>query len=101
MIYVTGDIHGSHDISKLGSENESLFAAMTKSDYVIICGDFGLIWDNGYEDRKWRDWLDRQNYTTLFVDGNHENFDILNSYISCFTYLRIQETITLNIGIWQ
>lgn len=80
MILITGDIHGTHDIAKLGIDNEAFFSKMKKSDYLIICGDFGLVWDNGEEDRRWRDWLDQRNYTTLFVDGNHENFDLLNSY---------------------
>ena len=80
MILITGDIHGSHDISKLGDNNKVLFRNMTKSDYMIICGDFGLVWDNGEEDMRWRKWLNQRNYTTLFVDGNHENFDLLNSY---------------------
>ena len=26
------------------------------------------------------DWLEEKSYTTLFVDGNHENFDRLNAY---------------------
>lgn len=79
MILITGDIHGSHDISKLGDDNKVLFRNLTKSDYLIICGDFGLVWDNSEEDRRWREWLNQRNYTTLFVDGNHENFDLLNN----------------------
>ena len=53
---------------------------MTKNDYVIICGDFGLVWNNDKEDMWWRSWLNDRPFTTLFVDGNHENFDLLNAY---------------------
>ena len=80
MILVTGDIHGFRNLNKLKSNQYAHFYEMTKKDYVIICGDFGFVWDNGGEDIRGRDWLDQQNYTTLFVDGNHENFDLLNQY---------------------
>lgn len=28
----------------------------------------------------WRSWLNDRPFTTLFVDGNHEIFDLLNAY---------------------
>lgn len=46
---------------------------------MIICGDFGGLWDGGQKDQHWLDWLDEKSFTTLFVDGNHENFDLLNA----------------------
>jgi Putative NADH-flavin reductase len=49
---------------------------MTKDDYVIVCGDFG-IWDDVPEEWHRLDWLNEKPFTTLFVDGNHENFDRL------------------------
>ena len=44
-IFVTGDIHASYDIAKI---SESCFdtTGLTKDDYVIVCGDFGLVWNN-------------------------------------------------------
>ena len=52
---------------------------MTKGDYVIICGDFGLLWDKVQSRREkyWIDWISQKTFTTAFVDGNHENFDRL------------------------
>lgn len=79
MIYVTGDTHGSLDIHKLNTKN-FIQKNMTKEDYVVILGDFGLVWDNSKGDKYWLDWLNKKNFTTLFVDGNHENFDLLNEY---------------------
>lgn len=79
-IYVTGDIHGNIDISKLNTKNFPEQKNLTKNDHVIICGDFGLIWDNSEEELYWRKWLDNKNFTTLFCDGNHESFDLLNQY---------------------
>lgn len=80
MIYITGDIHGDIDIAKLTSKNFSDGKKLTSSDYVIICGDFGLRWDNSKGERHWLKWLDRKPWTTLWIDGNHENFDMLNKY---------------------
>ena len=75
---MTGDIHASYDIAKL---SESCFdtAGLTKDDYLIICGDFGLVWNNSTSEQYWLRWLDTRPFTTLFVDGNHEGFSLLNS----------------------
>jgi hypothetical protein len=55
---------------------------MTKDDYVIILGDFGMVWDYSGDSRYekyWLDWLDEKSFTTLFIDGNHENHDRLDA----------------------
>ena len=81
MIYITGDCHA--EFKKFTVENFPEQKEMTKNDYVIICGDFGGVWNKDEEspNEKWfMDWLEERTYTTLFVDGNHENFDRLNSY---------------------
>ncbi|HPE08123.1 MAG TPA: metallophosphoesterase [Saprospiraceae bacterium] len=80
MIYVTGDTHMSIDIHKLSVANFPEQKFLSKSDYVIICGDYGGIWNNSAEELYWRDWMNDKPFTTLFVDGNHENFDLLNQY---------------------
>ena len=82
MIYITGDTHGEIDISKLASKNFPRGNSLTKDDYVIICGDFGFIW-NSKEDnteRYWMKWFQNKPWTTLFIDGNHERFTRLNNY---------------------
>lgn len=81
MIYLTGDTHGGIDVKKL--LDPKVAEKIGKDDYLIICGDFGFIWNNGHESAKeknWLDWFDDQPWTTLFVDGNHENFERLNEY---------------------
>lgn len=80
MIYITGDTHAA--ISRFNSKNFPQGKELTKDDYVIILGDFGLVWDkeeSPYE-TNWLDWLDGKPWTTLFIDGNHENYDRLNTY---------------------
>lgn len=81
MIFVTGDCHSDFDrfCKSIFPEQEE----MTKEDYVIICGDFGGVWNKDKESERetwWMDWLEEKPFTTLFVDGNHENFDRLYSY---------------------
>ena len=80
MVFITGDTHIPHDINKLNEINFPEQLTLTKADYVIICGDFGGVWDNSPERIECLDWLEGRNFTTLFIDGNHENFDLLNAY---------------------
>ena len=79
MIYITGDTHIPVDIGKLSAKNFPEQKEMTKNDYVIICGDFGGVWDGSNEEKYWIKWLKNKNFTTLFIDGNHENFEKLNN----------------------
>ncbi len=52
----------------------------TSEDYLIICGDFGFIWNGGKKEEKTAGTIKSKPYTILFVDGTHENFDLLNAY---------------------
>ena len=79
MIFVTGDTHGDW-MHRLNMDSFPEQKEMTKDDYVIVCGDFG-IWDNSKRENYNLDWLDTRNFTTLFIDGNHSNFDILNNLL--------------------
>ncbi|MBQ9110524.1 MAG: metallophosphoesterase [Oscillospiraceae bacterium] len=80
MIYLTGDIHGHHSISKFSTDKFPIGKSLTREDYVIICGDFGLVWADTAEERYWLKWLEGKPWTTLWIDGNHENFDRLREY---------------------
>lgn len=74
-LFITGDTHIPYDIRKLSKKKWSDSRELTKDDFLIITGDFGLIWDiiETREEKYWKKWLDDRNFTTLFVDGNHEN----------------------------
>ena len=81
MIYITGDTHA--DFSRFEEDKFPIQSEMTKNDYIIICGDFGGVWNYIVEsiyEKHWLDWLNNKNFTTLFVDGNHENFERLYNY---------------------
>lgn len=75
-IYLTGDCHG--DYTRFSTSAFPEQKEMTRDDYVIIMGDFGY-WDNSPEQRYWRKWLEEKPFTILFVDGNHENYDMLSA----------------------
>lgn len=78
MIFVTGDTHGLQDFYKL-----HIFAGehphLTKNDYVIIAGDFGAVWDIKTMAMELKYYTELP-FTVLFVDGNHENYDLLETY---------------------
>ena len=81
MIYITGDTHSN--FSRFTEENFPIQSEMTKYDYIIICGDFGGVWTFEEESKREKealDWLNNKNFTTLFVDGNHENYTRLYNY---------------------
>jgi hypothetical protein len=81
MIYLCGDVHHKTDIDKLSEENWPEGQQLTKDDYLIILGDVAIIWFIKKCDREKEliDWYNQQPWTTLFIDGNHENFDRLLS----------------------
>lgn len=79
-VFICGDTHATISWAKLNSKNFPIGKELTKDDYVIVCGDFGAIWDGGKQDKYILDWYESKPWTTLFVDGNHENHDMLDSY---------------------
>lgn len=74
-IFITGDTHG--DFSRLMEGAFPALDRLTRQDTLLICGDFGGLWQGGSRERKRLDRLEARPFTTLFVDGNHENFDRL------------------------
>lgn len=53
---------------------------LEKEDYLIILGDVGVCWDGGAGDAFVQECLHNLPCTVLFIDGNHENFDLLEQY---------------------
>lgn len=75
MIYITGDTHGDYDDFLFRMKQTNI----GRGDIVIVCGDFGFIWNTPYE-RNVLGWLTSEPYTIAFVDGNHEDFDLLKTF---------------------
>lgn len=78
-IYVTGDIHG-YPIRLTDENLKARGLDLTNQDKLIICGDFGLPWYNDAQELQCIEWLSQRPFEILFVDGNHENFDLLNAF---------------------
>ena len=75
MVYITGDTHG--DPNRL-AKNDLKF--LQEGDTLIVCGDFGFIWDKSKAEQKNLRALAKRKYNICFIDGTHENFDLLNAY---------------------
>lgn len=76
MIYITGDVHAQY--GRFSNKHFPQQKELTKEDTVLICGDFGVQQEIP-EHKHWMDWLEQRNFTTAFIDGNHCDFDLLET----------------------
>lgn len=78
-IFITGDIHRIAECgaSRFSSRNWPRGRNLTRDDVVIVAGDFGFVWNGSNTDKYWLDWFESKSWTTCFVDGNHENHQML------------------------
>ncbi len=73
MIYVTGDMHGVYS-----RFDDPRLKKLKKDDILIVCGDFGFLWDGSKDEMNILKKLSKKKYTICFIDGTHENFDMLS-----------------------
>lgn len=83
MLYFTGDLHGEY--SRYLCLERYTGEKLTGDDFLFVCGDYGFLFypvgSNEYtEQQRQLNEIEKLPYTTLFCDGNHENFDLLESY---------------------
>lgn len=71
MVYITGDMHGEQRVNEI----IDFLNSHPETTNLIILGDFGGIWDRN--DETIIKELSNQRANILFIDGNHENFDLL------------------------
>ncbi len=79
MIYITGDTHGEFGrFSNKRMRKQGL--ELGENDFVIVCGDLGLCWAKDktftYNCKNFAE----KKYTTLWIQGNHENYDMIEEY---------------------
>lgn len=79
MIFVTGDTHGQLDIAKIQKRKWPQQFELSKSDYLIVLGDFGLFWKQDKTFEYLLDFYESRCYTVLWIDGNHENHNWIDS----------------------
>ncbi|MEG0541382.1 MAG: metallophosphoesterase [Angelakisella sp.] len=75
MIYLTGDLHG--DKKRFRARK---LRKLKKGDTLIICGDFGFIWDGSKRENRLLQRIGRLRYHVLFVEGAHDNMELLEAY---------------------
>ena len=75
LLFITGDLHGGTFSGKLepGVAPPALYEC-TKDDHLVVLGDFGLPWPGQPNNEENLRWLEERPWTTLFIDGNHENY---------------------------
>ena len=79
-LILSGDTHGTFDLDKIITFFQKQNTTYTKEDYLIICGDTGICGYSETEEAKVRHILRNLPVTTLFIDGNHEDFEKLNAF---------------------
>ena len=77
MIHLTGDIHGFSGAHRLFYGYDPYLHKIKEGDYLIVLGDFGLIWNQkeNLNEKYFLDEINKRPWITLFIEGNHENFD--------------------------
>ncbi len=75
MIFITGDTHGDRD-----RLSRWRLRKLQEGDTLIICGDFGFLWDDSQAEQNFLQNLGKRKYNVCFIDGTHENFELLNNY---------------------
>lgn len=73
MVYITGDMHGS--LERLYDKN---FRKLKSGDVLIVCGDFGYIFNSDKTEKQVIDYLANRKFITAFVDGTHDNMETIN-----------------------
>lgn len=75
MICVIADTHG--DYSRFSDKKLRM---LKKGDYLIVCGDFGFVWDGTEHEKSTLKKIGEKKYTTLFLTGSHDNYELLSHY---------------------
>ncbi|MBQ6846937.1 MAG: metallophosphoesterase [Oscillospiraceae bacterium] len=76
MIYLISDIHGKTEFKGLLQYLERA----GKEDLLIVLGDVGLKFGDTEENRVFTEWFLSLGKNIAIVDGNHENFEYLESF---------------------
>lgn len=78
MIHITGDVHYPIDAAKLDKLSKE--CGLSCSDLLIVCGDLGVVWGSAEDTRKNIARLLSYPFNIAFIDGNHENYNLLSTF---------------------
>ena len=71
MIYITGDTHG--DFSRF---KDSITRKIKRDDTLIVCGDFGFIWDGSRAENQILKKIGDLKYNVAFIDTTDSRYSI-------------------------
>ena len=107
-ILLSGDTHNDYDIAKLFKANlrRKLQANLDEITHLIICGDWGAIWNNDTKSLKTERYLvekfyGAQPWETLVVLGNHEVYDRIGGLPWTTRYGAPVQKVSDNIFVLQ
>jgi Icc-related predicted phosphoesterase len=75
LICITGDIHG--DLKRFSDKK---IKKLKKGDMLIVCGDFGFIWDGGKKEQQILKKIGKKKFYTLFIEGCNDNLNLIAEY---------------------
>ena len=73
MVYITGDMHG--DLERLYDKE---FRKLKRGDILIVCGDFGYIFDGSKQEKEVINFFAKRKFVTAFVEGTHDNLNTIS-----------------------
>ncbi len=71
-VYITGDMHGC--LERLYDRE---IRKLKRGDVLIVCGDFGYIFDGGKQEKEVINYFATRKFVTAFVEGTHDNLDTI------------------------
>jgi len=79
-VFLVGDIHGDPRLLSQRKWKERRQLNLTPEDIIIFLGDFGLFWKEPMSKEEFNHltWLAEFPAQVCFIDGNHENFNLIN-----------------------
>ena len=77
MFYFVSDIHGHIRLDNLKKNIQKI--CLNSEDFLIILGDAGIVWSE-QKNKEVYEFYNNLPCMVLFIDGNHENFSLLNQY---------------------
>lgn len=76
LIWITGDKHGQLEPFL----QNPIYKKIKKNDTLLICGDFGFLWNDSKEELRNLRWLSKRRFKVAFVEGCFDNQQILARY---------------------
>lgn len=76
-VWITGDCHGDF---KRFTRKQREKLDIEPDDYVIICGDVGLLWTDDKEFKYNLEFFKTIPFTILWITGNHDNYNMIKQY---------------------